>query len=157
MSVQSPRTAREALLAEVLDEVDSLHRQVLALPDSLVAMEAKLAQTVSVLDQAADNFRMAVTAFSEQAKVDLLAFHERKTAQASSQILDEQRNVIHGLIATASQSTQGMSSQQIDLVATRVAHQLRRPLWTRLTEYTLVSLVTSASLLSLAWCAIKTI
>ena len=55
MSVQSPRTAREALLAEVLDEVDSLHRQVLALPDSLVAMEAKLAQTVSVLDQAADN------------------------------------------------------------------------------------------------------
>ncbi|HOZ63207.1 MAG TPA: hypothetical protein PK497_02295, partial [Burkholderiaceae bacterium] len=65
MSVASPRTARDALLAEILDEVDSLHRQVLALPDSLVAMEVKLAQTVTVLDQAADNFRMAVTAFSE--------------------------------------------------------------------------------------------
>lgn len=155
MSVQSPRTAREALLAEVLDDVDALHRQVLALPDSLVAMEVKLARTVSVLDQAADNFRMAVTAFSEQAKVDLLEFHERKTAQASSQILDEQRNSIRGLIESASQSNQGLSSQQMDQVASRVAHQLQRPLWVRLAEYTLVSLLTSVCLLTLVGWTIK--
>ena len=155
MSIQSPRTAREALLAEVLDEVDSLHRQVLALPDSLVAMEVKLARTVSVLDQAADNFRLAVTAFSEQAKVDLLEFHERKTAQAASRILDEQRNTIQGLIESASQSNQGMSSQQVVHIATRVGHQLRRPLWARLAEYALASLVTSATVLLLAWWVIK--
>jgi len=152
VSVQSPRTAREALLAEVLDEVDSLHRQVLALPDSLVAMEAKLAQTVSVLDQAADNFRMAVTAFSEQAKVDLLAFHERKTVQASTRILDEQRRTIQELLQAATLAASSSKSNRSGQNPIRVANIFCPSTWARLVERIFVTVVTSTgTVLFVTW------
>ena len=152
MSVQSPRTAREALLAEVLDEVDSLHRQVLALPDSLVAMEVKLARTVSVLDQAADNFRMAVTAFSEQAKVDLLAFHERKTAQASSRILDEQRRTIQEILQAATLAASSSKSKWSGHNPIRVASISCRSTWATRVENILVTVLTSTgTVLFVTW------
>ncbi len=152
MSVHSPRTAREALLAEVLDEVDSLHRQVLALPDSLVAMEVKLAQTVSVLDQAADNFRMAVTAFSEQAKVDLLAFHERKTVQASTRILDEQRRTIQELLQAATLAASSSKSNRSGQNPIRVANIFCPSTWARLVERIFVTVVTSTgTVLFVTW------
>jgi hypothetical protein len=149
VSVQSPRTAREALLAEVLDEVDSLHRQVLALPDSLVAMEVKLARTVSVLDQAADNFRIAVTAFSEQAKVDLVAFHERKTVEASNRILDEQLLAIQSMVNAAMKIQSNQHPSQGLLDAGDPIDLPRPSVWIRLAEYGFASLVTSTFMASL--------
>ena len=155
MSVHSPRTAREALLAEVLDEVDSLHRQVLALPDSLVAMEVKLAQTVSVLDQAADNFRMAVTAFSEQAKVDLLEFHERKTQQASNLILGQQQRAISELVSSVLASRIENSTQRIDRLTTDMTNQRQQPRWTRFAEITTIALIASTVTAGLLVLALK--
>ena len=149
MSVQSPPTAREALLAEVLDEVDSLHRQVLALPDSLVAMEVKLARTVSVLDQAADNFRIAVTAFSEQAKVDLVACHERKTVEASNRILDEQLLAIQSMVNAAMKIQSNQHPSQGLLDAGGPIDLPRPPVWIRLAEHGFASLVTSTFMASL--------
>ena len=149
MSVASPRTARDALLAEILDEVDSLHRQVLALPDSLVAMEVKLARTVSVLDQAADNFRIAVTAFSEQAKVDLVAFHERKTVEASNRILDEQLLAIQSMVNAAMKIQSNQHPSQGLLDAGDPIDLPRPSVWIRLAEYGFASLVTSTFMASL--------
>jgi hypothetical protein len=152
VSVQSPRTAREALLAEVLDEVDLLHRRVIALPDSLATLEVKLAQTVSVLDQAADSFRLAVTAFSEQAKLDLLEFHERKTLEASNRVLDEQRLVIQGMVNTALKIKSNQHPSRGSLQADCSIYQLRPPAWIRLAECGLISLITSTLTASfIAW------
>ncbi|HPW08919.1 MAG TPA: hypothetical protein PLD78_14835 [Burkholderiaceae bacterium] len=155
MSVASPRTARDALLAEILDEVDSLHRQVLALPDSLVAMEVKLAQTVTVLDQAADNFRMAVTAFSEQAKVDLLEFHERKTQQASNLILGQQQRAISELVSSVLASRIENSTQQIDSLTTDKTNQRYKPPWIRFAEITTIALIASTVTTGLLVLALK--
>ncbi len=145
MSVSSPRTARDALLAEVLDEVDLLHRQVAALPQSLGTVEVKLAHTVSVLDQAADNFRMAVTAFSEQAKVDLLEFHERKTVEASNRILNEQHLTIQSMVDCALVSGTNNQSKQTAMLVNEIARRLHRQHWLRSIEYAMASLAVSAA------------
>ena len=155
MSVQSPRTAREALLAEVLDEVDLLHRRVAALPQSLGTVEVKLAQTVTVLDQAADNFRMAVTAFSEQAKVDLLEFHERKTQQASNLILGQQQRAISELVSSVLASRIENSTQRIDRLTTDMTNQRQQPRWTRFAEITTIALIASTVTAGLLVLALK--
>ncbi len=77
MGQPRPNTAREALIAEVLGELDGLLARVEALPDKVASAELKLTATVAALTDASDKYRLAVTAFNEEAKQELTEYLER--------------------------------------------------------------------------------
>lgn len=82
----SPRTTREALMAELLGDVDKLLARVEALPVMVAAAEEKMTSTAKALEDAGDKYRMAVTAFTEQAKNRLVGIlgHEKRPGRAYS-------------------------------------------------------------------------
>ena len=82
--MNSPRTAREALIAEMLGDLDLLLDRVEALPVLVATAEERLTSTVTALDNAGDKYRMAITAFTEQAKTELSEYLDRKTIEVSS-------------------------------------------------------------------------
>ena len=82
--MNSPRTAREALIAEMLGDLDLLLDRVEALPALVASAEERLTSTVTALDNAGDKYRMAITAFTEQAKTELSEYLDRKTIEVSS-------------------------------------------------------------------------
>ena len=82
--MNSPRTAREALIAEMLGDLDTLLARVEALPALVTTAEERLTSTVTALDNAGDKYRMAITAFTEQAKTELSEYLDRKTIEVSS-------------------------------------------------------------------------
>ena len=79
--MNSPRTAREALIAEMLGDLDLLLARVEALPALVDTAEERLTSTVTALDNAGDKYRMAITAFTEQAKTELAEYLDRKTIE----------------------------------------------------------------------------
>lgn len=92
--MDGPHTAREALIAELLGDVDRLLMRVEALPGALGDAEQRLAGMALALDIASDRFRDAVTVFSEQAKRELADYVDRKAmlvAEASGKAVEEQR------------------------------------------------------------------
>ena len=86
--MSGPRTTREALIAEVLGDLDGLLARVEALPALVDGAESKLSGTVAALDDAGDKFRLAVTAFTEQAKADFLD-HELETIKTIGSTFDQ--------------------------------------------------------------------
>jgi hypothetical protein len=77
MNAPRPNTTREALIAEVLGELDGLLARVEALPEKLTDAENNLSATVAVLTDAGDRYRLAITAFNDQAKAELTEYLER--------------------------------------------------------------------------------
>lgn len=96
-----PRTTREALIAEILGELDGLLARAEGLPESIAQAETRLLQTVRILDDASDKYHLAVTAFTEEAKLTLTAYVQHKAAQLVSLTIDEQRTVIQEAVAAA--------------------------------------------------------
>ena len=91
MNRPKPNTTREALIAEVLGDLDGLLARVEALPARIGAAEARLTATVAALSEAGDKYRMAVTAFNEQAKAELTEYLERKAGAITARTVEEQR------------------------------------------------------------------
>jgi hypothetical protein len=88
------RTAREAIAAEILGDIDTLLSRVEALPATVDDAARRIAATATTLDAAGDKYRMAVTAFTEETKVELTEFIQRKAAEVSARTVEEQRAAI---------------------------------------------------------------
>ena len=107
---------REALAAQVLAEVDQLVARVEALPGKVSDAEAQLKATTEALTEAADNFRLAVTAFASQAKDDLTEHLQRKAAEVVARTVEELRVVMQESARVAFKSL--ASDQANSLAAT---------------------------------------
>lgn len=87
-------TAREALFAELFGDMDKLLSRAEALPELVADSETNLKNTVIALEAASDKYRMAITAFNEQAKTDISEYLDRKTSEAVTKTVNEQRAAI---------------------------------------------------------------
>ena len=103
-------TAREALVAEMLGDIDVLLSRSEALPAKIAAVEAQLAASTAILDAAGDRYRMTMTAFTEQAKAELTTYLQRKAVEASEQLIEEQRQAIQKTVSRALESMAGNAS-----------------------------------------------
>jgi hypothetical protein len=112
--MSAPRTAREALIAELLGDMDALLARVEALPRQVAASEERLAQSVATLDEAGDRFRLAVTAFTEQAKSDLAEYLDRKASEAADKTVSEQRGGLEEAVRTAFRSESVALGKMLD-------------------------------------------
>lgn len=134
--MNAPRTMKEAYIAELLGDLDGLVGRVEALPGVVSAAEQRLAVTMQALTDGSDKYRMAVTAFNEQAKADLSDFLDKKAAQVNkrndqvvARTIEEQRAAIQEIARLAfqaqasqrSDSTNSMGSRLIELGITALA------------------------------------
>jgi hypothetical protein len=119
---QGPRSAREALIAELLGDVDRLLARVEALPAQVAQAEAKVAGTITGLNEAGDRFRLAVTAFAEEARTGLAEYAQRKAGEAGSRAADEARTA---MIDAAKQAFRSEAADKAAQLAATLAQASR--------------------------------
>jgi hypothetical protein len=138
-----PNTTREALIAEILGELDGLLARVEALPDKVASAELKLTATVAALADASDKYRLAVTAFNEEAKQELAEYLERKAGQIAAKTVEEQRAAIQEAARLAFRSEASDKAASLGVALGQAAKEIRQARGTRLLEHALTALVTS--------------
>ena len=153
--MNSPRTAREALIAEMLGDLDLLLARVEALPVLVATAEERLTSTVTALDNAGDKYRMAITAFTEQAKMELAEYLDRKTIEVSLKTVEEQRAAIQEAARVAFCSEASDKAVNLGLVLGEAAKQFRRSMWTRLLEYAITALISSGFTVGILYAFVK--
>ena len=139
--MNAPSTLREALAGQILSEVDDLIRQAETLKATLKAASQDLSRNVATLDDAGDRFRMAVTAFTEQAKAELTEHMERTAHVVLTQKADE---ILVAMQKAARTAFEAQSWDTAGALADRLkgaAGEFRRGVWTRLIENGVVALL----------------
>lgn len=141
--MNAPRTAREALIAEMLGDLDALLSRVEALPALVAGAEERLSGTAAALDAAGDKYRMAVTAFNEQAKADLSEYFDRKAGEVSSRTVEDQRAAMQEAARMAFRSEASDKAASLGLVLGEAAKEFRLSMRSRLVEHAITALVAS--------------
>ena len=156
--MSGPRTTREALIAELLGDLDGLLARVEALPATVAGAESKLSGTVAALDDAGDKFRLAVTAFTEQAKADLAEYLDLKTAQAAHQAaktVEEQRAALQEAARMAFRSEASDKAASLGVALGEAAREFRRSMWSRLMEHAITALIASGFTAGLVYAIVR--
>ena len=110
-----PNTTREALIAELLGDMDNLLSRVDALPAHIAESEKNLKNTLIALENGSDKYRIAITAFNEQAKKELSEYLDRKTMESIVKIENNQVAAIQEATKIAlNEYNQGKGSRIIE-------------------------------------------
>lgn len=147
---KNPRTVREALVAELLGDVDTLLTRLEALAPTVASAEKSVLDSVAALEGAGDRYRMVITAFSEQAKKDLADYLDRITHQAAAQTADEQRAAMQEAARHAFRSEASDKATALGISLGEAAKEFRRSMWTRVLEHGVTAVLASLLTLSLA-------
>lgn len=153
--MNAPRTAREALIAELLGDLDTLLTRVEALPAIVAAAEENILGTVAALNDAGDKYRLAVTAFTEQAKAELRDYHDIKMSQVASITMEEQRAAMQEAARFAFRSEASEKAASLGLVLGKAAKEFRRTMWSRLIEHAITALLASGFTAGLVYAILK--
>ncbi len=156
--MNGPRTAREALIAEVLGDLDGLLTRVEALPAMVAGAEGRLSGTVAALDEAGDKYRLAVTAFTEQAKADLSEYLDLKTAHAAelaAKTIEEQRAALQEAARVAFRSEASDKAASLGVALGEAAKEFRRSMWSRMMEHAVTALIASTFTAGLVYAIVK--
>ncbi len=138
-----PHTAKEALIAEMLGDMDTLLARFEALPALIAGTEERITGTVATLEDAGDKYRMAITAFTEQAKVELSEHFDRKVVEVSSKTVEEQRAAIQEIARLAFRSEASDKATTLGIALGKAAKEFRRSMWSRLWEHAITALIAS--------------
>lgn len=143
MSPPRPNTTREALIAEVLGELDGLLARVEALPDKVASAELKLTATVAALTDASDQYRLAVTAFNEEAKQELTGYLERTAGAIAARTMEEQRAAMQESARLAFRSEASDKAASLSVTLGQAAKEIGQARWSRLFEHAFTALLSS--------------
>jgi hypothetical protein len=144
--MNAPRTAREALIAEMLGDLDVLLARVETIPALIAGAETQFSGTLAALDDAGDKYRTAVKAFTEQAKADLLNYQDIKRADAAreaTKTIDEQRAAIQEAAREAFRIEVKDHAVKLGTVLNDAAKVYRRSMWTRIMEHGITAIIAS--------------
>lgn len=138
-----PRTTREALIAELLGDLDTLYARAERLPQAVAESEAKLIGTVTALNEAGDKYRLAVTAFTEQARTELTEYLQRKAGDIAAKTVEEQRAALQEAARAAFRSEASDKAAQLGVSLSQAAREFRRSMGSRLLEHGITALLSS--------------
>jgi hypothetical protein len=138
-----PRTTREALVAEILGDVDVLLARVERVTEEIRAAERQVGATAATLNEAGDKYRLAITAFTDQAKTELTQFLQRKAGEVASKTVDEQRSAIQEAARHAFKSEASDKATALGLALGQAAREFRRSRLSWFAELTLAALLGS--------------
>lgn len=153
--MNAPRTAREALIAEMLGDLDTILARVEAVPALVSTAEEKIAATVKILEETGDRYRLAVTAFNEQAKTELSEYFDRKASQVAAKTYEEQRAAIQEIARSAFQTEAYEKAASLGIALSEAAKEFRRSKWSRMIEHSVTALLASVITLSIVLAIVK--
>lgn len=136
-----PRTSREALIAEVLGDLDALLSRVEKLPLAVQESEYRVGATIAALGEAGDRYRLAITAFTEQSRDELTRFLERKAAEVSANSVEEQRAALQAAAFAAFRSEAAVRAGSLAVQLESAAKEFRRSRNSRLVEHGFTALL----------------
>lgn len=151
----APNTAREALIAEMLGDLDSIIQRAERLPDIVDAAEGKLTASAKALENAGDKYRLAVTAFNEEAKAELSEYLDRKTTQAVAKTLEESKAAMQDAARLAFRSEASEKAANLGLVLADAAKIFRRSMWSRILEHAITAMIASATTAALVYLLLR--
>ncbi|MEO5774973.1 MAG: hypothetical protein ABIQ32_12775 [Sphingomicrobium sp.] len=135
---------REALVVQALGDLDSLLTRVESISSIVDGSEKRLQGTAAALDKAGDSYRMAITAYTESAKADLIEFTQRQGKQLADHTLEELRTSMHAAASAAFRTEASDKAAQLGIALGRAAKEFRRSLWSRLFEHGITALIAAA-------------
>lgn len=151
----APNTAREALIAEMLGDLDSIIQRAERLPAMVDAAEGKLTATAKALESAGDKYRLAVTAFNEEAKAELSEYLDRKTTQAVAKTLEENKAAMQDAARLAFRSEASEKAANLGIVLADAAKIFRRSMWSRILEHAITAMIASATTAALVYLLLR--
>lgn len=77
----APKTTKEALIAEMLGDIDAMMQRIEQYPAILKAVESGLLESARTMETAGANIRKAAREYTEQAKESLQNFTAEKAAE----------------------------------------------------------------------------
>jgi DNA-directed RNA polymerase beta' subunit len=87
-------TIKEALIAEILGDINTALSTTADLMEKLDNAEKSMIETAATLEVAGDNYRMAITAFTEETKENLTEHIENKLYKETSLSITQYRKEI---------------------------------------------------------------
>lgn len=135
-----PHTLREALAIQMLGEIDTLVARVENIPQHIQTVEIQLQASTAALLKASDEYRLAVTSFTEQAKSELIDHLRQKSAHSIAKTVEEQRAIMQDIAISVFQNQIHARTDQLTQLLHQVTSQSRHPLWRRLIENSVVAL-----------------
>jgi phage-related minor tail protein len=87
-------TIKEALIAEILGDINTALSTTADLMEKLANAEKSMIETATTLEVAGDNYRIAITALTEETKEDLTEHIENKLYKETSLSITEYRKEI---------------------------------------------------------------
>lgn len=150
-----PRNVREALIAELLGDVDKILTRLEALTPAVASAEKGVLDSVAALESAGDRYKSVITTFSDKAKADLGDYLDRKTHQATVQTVDEQRAAMQEAARHAFRSEASDKATALGISLGEAAREFRRSMWSRVLEHGLTAVLASLLTVSLAHWLLK--
>jgi len=135
---------REALAAQALEEIDGMLVRVEALLSNVSTTETSLNATIESLQEAGDKYRMAVTAFTEQAKADLTEHLQRKASEHVAATVEEQRGAMQEAARIAFRAQAADEANSLAKTLRASAGEFKRATWARMVENLVVALLASS-------------
>lgn len=139
MNIKKTTTAKEALIAEMLGDMDTILARIEAIPALVDEAEAKIKGTAAALDDAGDKYRLALTAFTEQAKAEILEHTERLTART----VEDQKAAMQEAARLAFRSEASDKAAALGIALSNASKDFRRSLLSRLIEHAITAVFAS--------------
>ena len=95
------------------------------------------------LDAVGDRFRLAITAFTEEARTELAEYLERKAGEVASRTVEEQRSALQNAALSAFRSEASDKAARLGIALSDAAKEFRRSMLSRLLEHGLTALLAS--------------
>lgn len=153
--MSDPRTMREALAAQMLGELDVIVSKVEALPKVIDQAEKRVTDSVNTLDQAGDKFRMAVTAYVEQAKAELTEYLQRKAQEIATTTVEEQRTAMQEAARTAFRTEAIDRAAALGRSLSDASKEFQRGHWSRIIEHGVTACLASGLTATIVWLITK--
>ncbi len=114
-----PRTAKEALMAEMIGDMDNILSRLESIPALLESSEDKLINTVDVLEEAGHRYKKTIIAFTEQAKKDLQNCFDQKNNDILTKTAEEQQAIMQTMVQNVIQNEITNRALQINAYSSR--------------------------------------
>ena len=146
-----PTTIREALAAHMLEEIDRLVGRVEDLPAKIAKIDIEINAAATALTRAGDNYRAAVTAFTDQAKIELTEHLHRNVAEIVLHTIEEHRAAMQDAAISAFQMQTAKQSNDLTILLRGATREIKRTIWARIAQTGIVALCAASGAAAAVW------
>lgn len=150
-----PRSMREALVTQALEDIDALILRIEALPERVAQHEAKALSVASALTDSAEKYRENVAKLSEVLATNMLKNLQKQASDIAARTTDEVRAAMQSAAVDAFANQANSAAGQLGRDLQVAANDFQRIAWKRVVENMIVGMVCSGLTAALVLIAVN--